>query len=151
MKEPSTSTTKKHTFAVKGKTQKPKKLWLSQVLNDRQESEVPESSQNNDENDWEDMPETPEEVRSQQTTRKKSTNGNLSCVYCHKKYSSRSSVSHHLRKDEVCKALHLRKKLKPTKEDQERNMKYPYICKQCEKGMKSKHAWYKHNQRYHRK
>ena len=70
MKEPSTSTTKKHTFAVKEKTQKPKKLWLSQVLNDRQESEVPESSQNNVENDWEDMPETPEELRSEQTTRK---------------------------------------------------------------------------------
>ena len=81
MKEPSTSTTKKHTFAVKGKTPKPKQLWLSQVLNDRQESEVPESSQDNDENEWEDMAETPEEVRSLQTTRKKSTNGTLACVY----------------------------------------------------------------------
>ena len=102
-------------------------------------------------NDWEDMPETPEEIRRLQTTRSKTTVGNFTCVYCHKKYKTRGGVRSHVSTDNICQKIHKRKKLKPIKEDQDRKMSYDFVCTTCQKGMPTKDAYYKHQQRYHSK
>ena len=96
------------------------------------------------------MPDTPEEVRKLQTTRRKKTVGNFTCVYCNKKYKTREGVRNHVYTDNICNKIHKRKKLKYIKEDQDRKKSYEFVCEICQQRMPTKAAYYKHQQRNHR-